>query len=259
MSLLRLTSSLLFAAALPAAALPEPRLVLEENFDDPELDPKIWNIETGKRRDAVNSPKSVDLRDGRLIITTWTDTDGTTYCGFVTTRNKFTVVAGMAEARLRFAAEPGTQICFWAQSPTYGRSGKAAGAAEDGVEIDIMESTGLMGGAYQYALHWGPYRLPEEKRTVSRRFRDKVGPEWHVYGVAWDDAGYRFSRDGKVVAVDTRCPGSRAPQFFLLTSESSLQNWSGERPAAGYGAKDKSRNLFEADWLKVWEQKPAAK
>ena len=39
-----------------------------------------------------------------------------------------TVVAGKAEARLRFTAEPGTQICFWAQSPTYGRSGKAAGA-----------------------------------------------------------------------------------------------------------------------------------
>jgi beta-glucanase (GH16 family) len=127
MSLLRLTTLLIFAAALPAATLPEPRLVLEENFDGPELDPKIWNIETGKRRDAVNSPKSVDLREGRLVITTWTDTDGTTYCGFVTTRNKFTVVAGKAEARLRFAAEPGTQICFWAQSPTYGRSGEVKG------------------------------------------------------------------------------------------------------------------------------------
>ena len=259
MRLLRTAAPLLFAAALTAAHAPAYRLVLDENFDGPGLDPAVWNIETGKRRDAVNSPKSVDLRDGRLIITTWTDADGTTYCGFVTTRNKFTVVAGKAEARLRFTAEPGTQLCFWAQSPTYGRSGKAAGAAEDGVEIDIMETTGLMGGAYQYALHWGPYRLPEEKRTVNRRFREKVGPEWHVYGVSWDDSGYRFSRDGKVVAVETRCPGSRAPQFFLLTSESSLKSWSGERPADGYGPKEKSRNLFEADWLKVWAPAPTAK
>lgn len=256
---LPLTSALLFAAALPAAALPEFRLVLEENFDGPELNPAVWNIETGKRRDSLNSPKSVDLKDGRLIITTWTDGDGTTHCGFVTTRNKFAVVAGKAEARLRFAVEPGTQVCFWAQSPTYGRSGKAAGAADDGVEIDIMETTGLMAGTYQYALHWGPYRLPEEKRASSRHFREKLGAEWHDYGVAWDDSSYRFTRDGKVVAVDDKCPGSRAPQFFLFTSESSVKGWSGERPKAGYGTKEKSRNLFEVDWLRVWEQGPAKK
>ena len=131
----RLLPCLLLAAV--GAAEPTWKLALEENFDGAELNPKVWNIETGKRRDSLNSPKAVDLKDGILKITTWTDADGTTYCGFVTTRKKFAVTQGKVAARCRFGVQPGTQIAFWAQSPTYGKSGKAAGAAEDArVEID---------------------------------------------------------------------------------------------------------------------------
>jgi len=228
------------------------RLVLEENFDGPKLNPAIWNIETGKRRDALNSTSAVDVRDGKLVITTWTDTNAVTHCGFVTTRNKLLIRMGKAVVRCRFQVEPGTQVAFWAQSPTYARSGKAAGAAEDGVEIDIMETTGLMGGEYQYALHWGPYRVPAEKRISHRHFKSKVGAEWHEYGVDWDEAGYRFSRDGVVVATDTTSPVTKVPQFLLLTSESVIKGWSGIRPEAGYGLKASSRNTFEVDWVKAW-------
>lgn len=255
---------LLVAACLliAAAAMAEPaalRLVLDEDFSGPTLNPAIWNIETGRRRDAVNSRESVDLREGRLVITTWTDDQGVTRCGFVTTRGKLTLRSGKAVARCRYSVEPGTQVAFWAQSPTYGRSGKAAGASDDGVEIDIMETTGLMGGEYQYALHWGPYHVPAEKRTSNRRFKGKIGAEWHDYGVEWDDAGYRFTLDGRVVATDTTCPPSRAPQFLLLTSESNVKGWSGERPAAGYGPKATSRNVFEVDWVKAWTREPLGK
>lgn len=250
-----LAGSLAFAMAKaqPSAL----RLVLDETFSDPTLNSAIWNIETGRRRDAMNSRESVDLREGRLVITTWTDEQGLTRCGFVTTRGKLTLRSGRAVARCRYSVEPGTQVAFWAQSPTYGRSGKAAGAAKDGVEIDIMETTGLMRGEYQYALHWGPYGSSREKRISSRRFATKTGPAWHDYGVEWDDTGYRFSLDGKVVATDTTCPPSRAEQFLLLTSESNAKGWSGERPAAGYGPKASSRNLLEVDWVKAWTREPA--
>lgn len=228
------------------------RLVLDEGFDGEKLNPAIWNIETGKRRDALNSADSVDVRDGKLVITTWTDADGTTHCGFVTSRSKLMIRSGKAVARCRHNVLPGTQVAFWAQSPTYGRSGRADGAAEDGVEIDIMETTGLMDGAYQYALHWGPYRSATEKRTSSQRFREKVGREWHDYGVEWDADGYRFSRDGVIVATDRRCPASKADEFLLITSESNADGWSGRRPGDGYGSKSASRNTFEVDWVKAW-------
>lgn len=233
------------------------RQVLDETFDGTQLNPAVWNIETGRRRDAVNSRDSVDVREGRLVITTWTDRDATTHCGFVTSRGKLLIRMGRAVARCRFSAQPGTQLAFWAQSPTYARSGKAAGAAEDGVEIDILETTGLMGGEYQYALHWGPYGSANEKRISSQRLRAKVGSDWHDYGVEWDETGYRFSRDGVVVATDTTCPPSRAAQFLLLTSESNAKGWSGERPAAGYGDKAGSRNLLEVEWVKAWTRDPA--
>lgn len=256
-----LLSLLLGVAA--CAAEPTFKLVLDENFSGPTLDEKIWTIETGKRRDSLNSPKAVDLKDGILKITTWTDTDGTTYCGFVTTRKKFHLIQGKTEARCRFSVQPGTQIAFWAQSPTYGKSGTAAGAALDGVEIDILETTGLKKGGYQSVLHWGPYggiyKDRKEKRDSSVQHPANVGGEWHDYGVEWDDTGYRFTFDGKVVWTDAKCPGSKAPQFLLLTSESNIKSWNGERPKEGYGLKDASKNTFEIDWVKAWERVPAAK
>jgi beta-glucanase (GH16 family) len=246
------------AFCLLLAAAPSWNLTLDENFDGAELNPKTWNIETGKRRDAVNSASAVDLKDGKLVITTYTGTNGVTYCGFVTTRKKFFVTQGKAIARCRFNVQPGTQIAFWAQSPTYSKSGDPARAAEDGVEMDIMETTGLMKGGYQYALHWGPYRTKFHKQS-NRKFPAPVGNEWHDYGVEWDDTGYRFIFDGQVVATDTNCPGSKVPQFLLLTSESNIKAWNGERPKEGYGPKEKSANLFEIDWVKAWERAPAAK
>jgi len=249
---------LLLIAGSVLAAEPHWKLTLEENFNGCQLDPKIWNVETGKRRDAMNSASAVDLKNGRLVITTYTDTNGVTYCGFVTTRNKFFATQGKAVARCRFNVQPGTQVAFWAQSPTCGKSQAPAKAAEDGVEIDIMETTGLMKGAYQYALHWGSYKKTIHKSS-NRKFPKPVGSEWHEYGVEWDDTGYRFTFDGEVVATDTKCPGSKVPEFFLFTSESTIKSWNGERPKAGYGSKGKSTNIFEVDWLKVWERAPDAK
>ncbi len=242
---------------LLAADEPQYRLTLEENFDGPTLDPKIWNIETGKRRDSMNAASAVDVKDGVLTITTWTDEQGVTYCGFVTTRKKFHVAAGKTEARCRFSVQPGTQVCFWLQSPTYGKSGKADGVGEDGAEIDIMETTGMKKGGYQYAIHWGPYNTPEKRKTF-QDFPKPVGQDWHVYGLEWNETGYHFSFDGKVVATNTQCPPTKAPEFLLFTSESSIKSWSGERPKEGYGSKEKSQNKFSIDWVKVWERIPAA-
>jgi hypothetical protein len=81
-----------------------------------------------------------------------------------------------------------------------------------------------------------------------------VGGEWHDYGVEWDDSGYRFSFDGKVVWTDAKCPGSKAPQFLLLTSESNIKGWNGERPKEGYGLKDASKNTFEVDRVRAWQR-----
>jgi len=235
------------------------KLTLDENFDGTNLNSKIWNVETGKRRDAENSPLAVDVKDGKLRITTFTDEKGVTYCGFVTTRRKFFVTQGKAVARCRFCVQPGTQVAFWAQSQTHGKSGDPAKADEDGVEIDIMETTGLMKGGYQYAMHWGTYKPDGTHKKSGVKFPAPVGGQWHDYGVEWDDTGYRFTFDGKVVATDAECPGSRTPEFLLFTSESTIKSWNGERPKEGYGSKQASTNSFEIDWVKAWERIPTDK
>jgi len=80
---MKILGLLLFSASALTAE-PAWKLTLEENFNGTALNPKIWNVETGKRRDSMNSASAVDLRDGKLVITTYTDTNGVTYCGFVT-------------------------------------------------------------------------------------------------------------------------------------------------------------------------------
>jgi beta-glucanase (GH16 family) len=251
-------ATLVLASVVPLPAAESAwQLKLEENFDGHVLNPKIWNVETGPRRDSMNSSEAVDLKDGLLRITTFTDDKGVTHCGFVTTRKKFLVKQGKLVARCRFSVQPGTQVAFWAQSPTYGKSGDPANAAEDGVEIDIMETTGLMKGGYQYALHWGSYRS-EAHRTSHLKFPEPVGGQWNEYGVEWDDSGYRFTFNGKLVATDVTCPGSKVPEFLLFTSESNIKGWNGERPKAGYGTKEESANWFEIDWVKAWERAPVA-
>ena len=257
-SMLSLATAVFVMTGSLTAAATDWKLTLDENFDGPGLNPKIWNVETGKRRDALNSPLAVDVKDGKLVITTFTDEQGVTHCGFVTSRKKFFATQGKAVARCRFSVQPGTQVCFWAQSPTYGKSKKPDQAAADGVEIDIMETTGLMKGAYQSVIHSGDYRGPNHKQNLNK-FPGVVGNEWHDYGVEWDDTGYRFSFDGRVVATVTECPGSKVPEFFLFTSESTIKSWNGERPAKGYGPKEKSTNKFEVDWVKVWERVPVAR
>ena len=199
------------------------------------------------------------MKDGHLAITTWTDTEGTTYCGFITSRKKFGFAQGKAEARCRFSVQPSTQIAFWAQSPTYGKSGKADQAATDGVEIDILETTGLKRGGYQSVLHWAPYQPPTEKKASSVRHPANVGGEWHDYGIERDEIGYRFTFDGRLAWTDPNCPGSVAKQFLLFTSESNLKGWNGERPKEGYGLKDVSKNVFAVDWVKAWTREPASK
>jgi hypothetical protein len=77
--------------------------------------------------------------------------------------------------------------------------------------------------------------------------------------VEWDDTSYRFTFDGKVVATNVTCPGSKVPEFLMFTSESTIKSWNGERPANGYGSKEKSNNKFEVEWVKAWERVPDAK
>ena len=121
-----------------------------------------------------------------------------------------------------------------------------------------METTGLMKGAYQYALHWGSYK-PTTHKTSNRKFPAPVGTSGTT--TAW--SGTTPATDSPSTARSwrptTKCPGSKAPEFLLFTSESTIKSWNGERPKDGYGSKEKSTNKFEIDWVKVWERVPANK
>ncbi len=236
-----------------ANAGPQLRLVLDDEFQGERLNDKYWTSESGPRKGAVNSPASVDVTDGVLRITTWTDESGATICGFVTTKAKVSIRRGRTEIRCRYRIKEGTQAAFWLTSDTYGKSGTAKGAVADGVEIDIMETHGLMRGAFQNALHWGPYRHPTEAKAISFQHPTKHnGQYWQKYGVDFSDGTYRFTHNGRTIWNERSAPLTTAPQYLLLTSESNPSGWSGKRPEHGYGKKVESQNILEVDWVKAW-------
>jgi hypothetical protein len=249
---LTIITVMLMTGQSPAEA-PSLKLVLEENFDGSKLNESIWNIETGPRKAAINTQDSVDVEAGLLKITTWTGENNSTFCGFVTTKGKIKITKGAVEVRCRYSLEPGTQAAFWVMSDNYGKSGLASLAWKDGVEIDVIETHGLMDGEFQNAIHWGPYKHPTEKKVEHQHYnKSRSGKSWQRYGVDFSGNAYRFTRNGQTIWTTSKPPLTSAPQYLILSSESIVSGWSGVRPKGGYGNKTKSKNVFEVDWVKAW-------
>ncbi len=72
----------------PSAELANYKLVWNDEFNDPSIDKKKWNIDTNARKDAINTESAVKVENGMLIITTYTES-GVHYTGFLHSQGKF--------------------------------------------------------------------------------------------------------------------------------------------------------------------------
>ncbi len=252
----------LAAISAPCFAAPpdDHVLVFEENFDGSKLDSSRWTAQKGNRRDAVNTPRAVRVKDGNLVITTFTE-DGKHYTGFVDSRGKFEHAFGYWEARVRCFTTPGMWSAFWIHSPSMGNP--LGDVQQAGAEIDIMEHRVADRNAKDISnlaintVHWDGYG--KDHKSVHRRmeWKDSVPLQgnWHTYAVHWTPAGYLFYLDGTEISrIDKGI--SHRPEFVLLTSEVKDKGWAGNIPDGGYGDAATSTSRMEVDWVRVW--KPAA-
>lgn len=208
----------------PPAATPIPqgyRLVWEDAFSGSALDPSKWVVKTGARRQAINSAEAVSVKDGALVITTYTE-GGTHYTGFLESAGKYEPRYGYMEARIRFQSSPGEWGAFWVQSPTMGKP--VGDPATAGTEIDVVEhrahsgTGGDLTGSYVMNLHWDGYGA--DHKSIGGSGRPAAGQpslqgEWHVYGLLWTADGYIFYLDGveqwrTTQAVSRRTSSARA-------------------------------------------------
>lgn len=237
------------------------RLVLAEEFDGEALDTSLWTPFEGERRDALATADALEVRDGVLTVTTFTE-GGLHHSGFLYTEGKFAARYGYFEARIRFVTSPGTWCAFWLLSPTVGIPLGDPGTA--GTEIDVVEhrvtdQSGWDDLADMVALNinWDGY--DENKKTVQAVLPlpdgSPIQGEWHTYGVLWTETGYTFYVD-EMALWTTQAAVSHVPHDVRLTCEVEDASWAGYVPAEGYGSRETSVTRMEVDWVRGWQLAP---
>jgi beta-glucanase (GH16 family) len=248
----------LFGIVMAGWAAPPPGYVLtwSDEFNGSALDAAKWHVHTGARENAVNTAEAVSETGGNLVITTYTA--GQTYfTGFIDTQHTFERAYGYFEARIAFQTESGTHSAFWLQSPTVGVVGNPEA---NGVEIDIFEHRHsdrkgkIISDGGDSALHWDGYGASHKKNVIEYK-NLALASGFHTYGFLWTSNQYLVSIDEKLVwSVDG--PISRRPEFIRLTSEVDRSDWSGTRPAEGYGDRSTSTNKMLVDYVRVYAPTP---
>ena len=130
-------------------------LTFEDEFDGSRLDTRKWELCPEWQRQDMGGyweDDMVSLRDGCLILTADIREDGTPVSGAVRSRGEFTQRGGYFEAKCRLQKASGFWTAFWLMDPDM--KDEPGRGAEDGAEIDIMESFDIYSGFL--IIHNGP-------------------------------------------------------------------------------------------------------
>ncbi|WP_309380531.1 family 16 glycosylhydrolase [Cerasicoccus frondis] len=265
--------------ALSAVAAPPANyeLIFEDEFTGASLDTSIWRIDEGARKDAINVADSLEVANGQLTITTWTEDNqpGTAndvhHTGLITTNNGFLHPFGYFEASIRFdQGDTGAWHAFWlmpgGSTPIWGTPD-----AETGAEIDIIEyrhtrkATPIdLTGDMHCALHWNGYYGGHQKTGSDPDPQPLSGAslmdgQFHTYAVLWTPTKYEFYFDGTKVWETTNGLSFAYSNIILSSEVKSNVNWAGVTPEDGYGAKGASTNpKFTVEYVRVYNLKDSA-
>ena len=121
--------------------------VFDENFDGATLDESVWT--QGRfDYDGIHDRDAVDVADGNLRLTTFTDANGRHRAAEVRSgglgtqspsEDGFRAAFGYIEARMRFPDGPYSGSTFWTMSQNGNNSVPFGDPAADGPELDIVE------------------------------------------------------------------------------------------------------------------------
>ncbi len=255
---MRLILAILFLATTSFAA-PQPgawALAWSDEFDGTSVDTAKWNVASGARRDAINTPSAITVQSGYLTLKTYTS-GGTHYTGWLGTDGKFDNAYGYWEARVRFHDSAGMWSAFWLQSPTINNTGN--NPAANGAEIDVFEHRsqdsggGNLTNSLSYNIHWDGYGADHKSvgTTVGNPGGSNLTDNWHTYGIRWTPTAYYFYIDG-VQTWTTTSGVSNKEQWIYLTSEVESGAWAGAIPGGGYGSQAASVTKMDIDYVRFY-------
>jgi beta-glucanase (GH16 family) len=244
-------------------------LVWSDEFDDAQLDPKVWFFESGDGSqygipDWGNNelqwylPDNAELENGLLTITARAESQsGKNFTsGRITTLDRFAFRHGRIEARIRLPGGQGLWPALWLmpQDDTYG------GWAASG-EIDVLEAVNLGGaggntvhGTLQYGAEWPNNIASGNDHLVAT----DATSEFHDYALEWDEIEIRWYADGVLYGMQnnwsTTAADFPAPfdqPFHILLNVAVGGHWPGPPD---------SNTVFpvamEVDYVRVYSGSP---
>ena len=258
----------------------DPQVVFLDDFGGAALDRSKWNVEvsgpiynderqayidSGETLRIVRGDEAKGAEGGALEIAArhrpgFQTPDGRSFdfvSARITTRDKFEFTSGTASARMKLPAGSGFWPAFWALG---------GGNWPETGEIDIMEYVGEPDWT-SVALHGPGYS--GETPLVNKQFfppgEDVTG--WHVYEVRWDQTGFRFHVDGRLIYRATRPMVEHygrwvydTPEFLILNLAIGgiypLKTNGVRTPQTGLPAEtiakiDAGEGVVLVDWVKV--------
>lgn len=252
---------LLFVWLLPLALRATPPagyyLVWADEFNGASLDTTKWNIETGARREAINTPAAVSLNGSNLVITTYTS-GGTHYSAFVQSAGKFHPRYGYTEASIKWSDSPGMWSAYWMWISTMTIVGDVS---VNGAEMDVCEHRLLDGNAgnaninniVQSNYHWDGYAAGVGQSVGSGNIGSGLGTGFHTYALRWDSSQYRMLIDD-VQKYSTTSANSDRSEYIIFSSEvdDSSTTWAGTIPVGGYGDLATSTTKMSVDYVRFY-------
>ncbi|MBL7813375.1 MAG: glycoside hydrolase family 16 protein [Saprospiraceae bacterium] len=240
-------------------------LVFSDEFNDNQLNPSKWTIETSSRvREDItvySSNAQVAEKDGKayLYYEKTTQHDSAYSAGRINSKNKFSTTYGYLECRIHLVKPDGYQTAFWMMPVADGpmsNAGTKDGTANDGAEIDIVEGNKLT--TYSNGLHWDGYAAPYHKSNGTNiKTPDLHTVEYHIFGFEWTPNFLKFYYDGNLVrTMSTSNLIPHTPHYILFTGSCwGVNDWVVGDVRKNQLLKSGKRDEAYIDYMRVYKSK----
>lgn len=245
---------------------------LNENFDGPTLNEKIWRTETWWNgllpgQTQRYSKDNLIFENGILRMKTekrrghqnddpnLPEKEYTT--GHIITYDKWTQLYGYFEARVKLPTARGLWPAFWMMPDRGAAAGpegwKRESTKDGGMEIDILEHLTEWGsGRNNVAVHWDGYDKDHQSWGTSNVYFGPTPDGWHTFGLLWEPGMLTWFIDGIKKSEYENARVGSIPAYLLLNVQ-----------MGGWATKDvddsKLPDYFDIDYVRAWQLKDRIK
>lgn len=240
-------------------------LTLDESFDGPGLDEKLWSLRTwwNGLLDGQTQRYSMDnlLFENGITRMKAERRPGPQYddpalpsrdftTGHIVSYGKWTQAYGYFEARLRLPTARGLWPAFWLmpdRGPSAGPEGwKRESTRDGGMEIDIMEHLTEWGpGRYNVACHWDGYEAGHRQWGTAHLYYRPTPDDWHTFGLLWEPGKLTWFCDGLKKAEFAHERVGTQPAYIILNVQ--MGGW-----ATGDVDEKRLPDFLDIDYVRAW-------